>query len=1002
MKKTLSTIAKIVFLLFLFNSLQAQWNRQYPLPKLEDVLDIDVSADGYGFAVGTNDLLLRILAGNTQWELLPGYGKGWRFQAVDYLEGSGGNIAAAGGDSLILTVDKGDHWNKISGAPGGINIIKIFSSSHMIVAAASGVWSWNNATWTNLNVSASAALKGAFILDDQKIWAYTYATNPTIYYTTNGGANWNSNADVPKVDVLRFFDAQNGIALDGRNVYKSTNAGQSWTLIAANGLKTAANDLAFGATANVVVAATLNAKPNISTDGGLTWTAITTGFVNQRSYSVTAVSNSDFWMGNDVSSVMHSTDGGATWIETSGPTRNIIQDVYFVTRTTGFAIGLKGLLLRTTDGGANWNDISFGTRSYLSIHGLNMNDLWIGTSQRILHSINGGDTWTEAGIFSTGNLTDVLAISHDRILAVSTSGTIYLSKNAGMTWDSVYSSQLQMRSLAKIDDLHFMATGFNGVIVRSDDQGQTWHAVTIPEPGLQYEQSFFLNGEGWLITSSFKKAMWHTTNNGDSWDTLTLPIDRFWEGLYFITKDTGVIVGRSATEGRAYLTYDGGHHWQAGYITTFPLYGATGFPNPNGTAWIFGFGSDIENLQYCNSLPMISDFAGDLNPCEKDTVTYTLSSQNIDLFTWHFPPGWQIVGNANNDTIRVIPGINSGNITVFGSNSCGDSGQFSFSAATQRLPVLQSIAGVQDPCPGSIVTYTASALFVDNYAWSLPADWSIQGNANLPSIMVQIGSTSGNVSLIGSNTCGTTEIKELTVTPIPAPVINSISGNLSPCRGDTVSYQIGSNDPDVTFAITTVNGLDDWSMPGSGFLSFIAGNLPGSVEVTAFNACNTPSLPFTLSLNPIYVPDVGILSQGNKLYPTSQGTSYQWYVNGTAIPGATGDTLSPVVGGTYTVLVTFDTGCSRLSLSVVVVISGTKVLSNILPVTVYPVPTSDELFVKGIEGRFNYSVFDLIGNKILSDNSASNKIPISILSPGMYLLKIEKDGATYVAKFIRN
>src|SRR4249920_3831887 len=115
MKYTFSFILQTALLLCSFTHLHAQWVRQYPMPKLEDVLDMDVSADGYGFAAGTNDLLLRTQGGSHQWDLLPGFGEGWRFEAVDYLEGSGGSVAAAGGEGLILTVDKGDHWTSISG-----------------------------------------------------------------------------------------------------------------------------------------------------------------------------------------------------------------------------------------------------------------------------------------------------------------------------------------------------------------------------------------------------------------------------------------------------------------------------------------------------------------------------------------------------------------------------------------------------------------------------------------------------------------------------------------------------------------------------------------------------------------------------------------------------------------------------------------------------------------------------------------------------------------------
>jgi photosystem II stability/assembly factor-like uncharacterized protein len=85
-----------------------------------------------------------------------------------------------------------------------------------------------------------------------------------------------------------------------------------------------------------------------------------------------------------------------------------------------------------------------------------------------------------------------------------------------------------------IDDQRLMVTGYNGIILRSQDQGESWVVVTPPKPGIQYEQSFFLEDHGWLISSSFEHEMWHTQNAGASWETITLPIDRFWDGVYFI------------------------------------------------------------------------------------------------------------------------------------------------------------------------------------------------------------------------------------------------------------------------------------------------------------------------------------------------------------------------------------------------------------------------------------------------------------------------------------
>src|SRR5690349_15304876 len=58
-------------------SLQAQWDRQYPLDNLDDVLDIDISLEGFGFAAGPNDMIVRYEHATKSWELLPGYGENW-------------------------------------------------------------------------------------------------------------------------------------------------------------------------------------------------------------------------------------------------------------------------------------------------------------------------------------------------------------------------------------------------------------------------------------------------------------------------------------------------------------------------------------------------------------------------------------------------------------------------------------------------------------------------------------------------------------------------------------------------------------------------------------------------------------------------------------------------------------------------------------------------------------------------------------------------------------
>jgi photosystem II stability/assembly factor-like uncharacterized protein len=107
-------------------SLSAQWDRQYPLEKLEQVLDIAVGNDGHGFAVGSNDLIQKLDPGTKQWDLLLSWNKKWKLEAVDYLSGTGGEFAAAGGNGFMFTENGGVNWTEIAGAPSGIKAVKFF------------------------------------------------------------------------------------------------------------------------------------------------------------------------------------------------------------------------------------------------------------------------------------------------------------------------------------------------------------------------------------------------------------------------------------------------------------------------------------------------------------------------------------------------------------------------------------------------------------------------------------------------------------------------------------------------------------------------------------------------------------------------------------------------------------------------------------------------------------------------------------------------------------
>lgn len=990
----------LIFLCVLINMLpaDAQWVRQYPLDKLEHVNDIALHADGHGFAVGGDDLILRLDPGIKKWELLLGWDKNWTLEAVDYLNGT--EFVAAGGQGVITSEDNGAHWTQVSGAPSGIHAIHIISPTEMIVVADGGVHHWSNNTWTSLNLPVTSGVAGGFILDDQHIWCFTAGSSPVIYDTSNGGGMWNSNTQVARPDVVKFYDTQYGIALDGRMVYQTKNGGGQWTLVSNGVIHNSVNDITFGASPNVLMAATFNAVPTISQDSGRTWTQKPMGLINQRNYSIASISDEDFWVGNDLSSVAFTTDAGTSWIETSGPGRRVMNDVFFLNRNEGFAVASEGTLLRTINGGAQWEDISFGeTRQFISIFGLSANDLWLGAAQRIYHSADQGDTWEQKAAFLGVNVQDILAISPTVVLAASTSGLILRTDDGGTTWDTVFQTNGQIRSLARIDNMRYMATGFNGLILRSADQGATWNPIAAPEAGLQYEQTQFIGEEGWLVTSSFKKTMWHTPNAGDTWEPITLPIDRFWDGVYFITPDTGIIVGRTSSEGRAYITFNGGTNWQSGYITDYPLYGVTGLPNPNGSAWIFGYGSDIEILPYCTELPVISDLQGNTVPCENDTVEYSITSLNVDQYFWLFPSGWQIIGNPNNDTVHVKVGRNAGTISVTGLNSCGFSSPISAGAGPILIPRLLNLTGDPTPCEAELLTYSVTGQDISDYTWTFPdSTWDVFGAEHNNSIQVFVGETSGIISVTGTNVCGSATLQLPAATEL-RPRMHGVSGESTPCRFDLATYIANQEYAD---AISWTYP-SDWQVVGASdepTIEFIVGAEAGVVTATGANPCGT-SATAEIPIAPIVPPDIVVLVNDNMLSLSADGLAYQWYLDGAQIPGANFATYTATVSGDYFAIMTVENGCITISDTVNVIISATGHAGEKPMFNLYPSPATNLLNISGIEGQVEYRILDLHGRDLLRGEWNGEPIDLTGLDTGMYLMSLRTKDRMSIQRFIK-
>lgn len=120
--------------------------------------------------------------------------------------------------------------------------------------------------------------------------------------------------------------------------------------------------------------------------------------------------------------------------------------------------------------------------------------------------------------------------------------------------------------------------------------------------------------------------------------------------------------------------------------------------------------------------------------------------------------------------------------------------------------------------------------------------------------------------------------------------------------GLNTSGQLGQNHTNIVLepaAVTALFGINDLDA-GSNHMAALS---------TDSHECISAAVNITVDT----VPDVVVFVSGMTLFTTVNGSSYQWYFNGSVIPGANDSLLQISSEGVYAVLVTFANGCSALS-----------------------------------------------------------------------------------------
>ena len=243
--------------------------------------------------------------------------------------------------------------------------------------------------------------------------------------------------------------------------------------------------------------------------------------------------------------------------------------------------------------------------------------------------------------------------------------------------------------------------------------------------------------------------------------------------------------------------------------------------------------------------------------------------------------------------------------------------------------------------------------------------------------------------------CSSTSALSISVGPaIPSVSINT-GAAATLCHGNPIDLQLTPATPGLTYQWTT-GGV---AIPGATDSVFTA-NTAATYAVIINNGTCSATLPGT---NVTVAPNPVVAFTAPDILYTGSFATYQWFLNGVAITGATSSVLHETSGGAYTVVVSDGNGC--YDTSAVYTIQSTSGINNTAiaqDIKIYPNPATAILHIEA-PAKVNISILSIDGKLLISQKDATN-VDVSALAGGMYIIMVydENDTCIKTAKFAKS
>ena len=300
-------------------------------------------------------------------------------------------------------------------------------------------------------------------------------------------------------------------------------------------------------------------------------------------------------------------------------------------------------------------------------------------------------------------------------------------------------------------------------------------------------------------------------------------------------------------------------------------------------------------------------------------------------------------------------------------------------------------------CQGESILLNAFSVNATDYLW--------QDGTNIPAYSATLAGT--YFVTISNSGCTASDTINLNVISCVAPVAQFQAANQSICPGtctDFTNLSLNAN----TY---------QWFFPGANPSissdvnpTFICYNTPGNYDVTLIASDGTLNdtllLPNYISVFP-FPPPQGIVQSGDTLSANAGAVSYQWYYNGTLIPGATQYFYVAQGSGNFNVVCTDNNGCEVEAVIFDVVAGIQTAGKENSSLTIFPNPAGHFIVVNSrfLEGATEITIINILGEAVLTvapqKTGTKMDIDISALAKGMYWIEVRTPGQKIRNKFVK-